>query len=276
MEGIDKIDITHMNNGAHFIYMSNILERAEETETISSKMGDQIAALKSALATENLYLKVSQKSLLTDEITVADADRGKYYNSFKQTIKGLMKSPDPVVAKSAKVINQNLIDYALNPKMQLDKQTGLLVNMVEDWEGKLANDITNTHTEAYVAAIKKANEEVRTLMSQRTDERKKIPVSALKTARKGTDAAYRNLIKYTNAHILLEGLTDYEDFISFINKEIERYKQEVLKQKTSGTKKPGSTTPPVSDKPVDDDDKEEENGQPSVSDDEEEGLPPVQ
>ena len=45
MEGIDKIDITHMNNGAHFIYMSNILARAEETETISSKMADQIAAL---------------------------------------------------------------------------------------------------------------------------------------------------------------------------------------------------------------------------------------
>lgn len=276
MKEIDSIDITHMNNGAHFIYMSNILDRAETTEVVNTKLAEQISALKSALATENLYLKVSQKSLLTDEINVADAERGKYYNSFKQTVKSLMKIPDATIAKSAKVLTQNMIDYGLNPKMQLDKQTGLLVNMIEDWEGKLAGDVENTQTGAYVAAIKKANEQVRSLMSQRTDERKQIPTAALKTARKATDAAYRSLIKYINAHILLEGITDYADFIAFVNKEIERYKQEVLKQKTSGTKKPGTDMPVNPDKPVEDEDKDDDDDLPTVDDGGDDDRPAVQ
>lgn len=276
MADIKSIDAGHMNNGAHFTYMTNVLNRAEADEHIKVDAATQVADLKAAMATEDKYFKTSEKNLKTDIIAAADAERDKLCRNYLKTLKALMNMPDETIANSAKALVQMFIDYELDPDAQLDKQTGVLLNMVADWEGKHAQDVTNTNTGKFVELIKAANEKVHSLMVERSDEQKEIPVGALKSARKQTDIAYRALVKMVNALIMVNGEENYADFVKFLNYEIKRYKEEVLNQKVPEGTQPDDTTP-VDPTPEDPDEGDDENpGQPTVDDGEEEDRPVVQ
>ena len=276
MVEIKQIDLAHMNNGAHFTYMTNVLNRAEADEHIKVDAATQVADLKAALAVEDKYFKTSDKNLKTDIIAAADAERDKLCRNYLKTLKALMNMPDETIANSAKALVQMFIDYEFDPDAQLDKQTGILLNMVADWEGKHTQDVTNTNTGKFVELIKAVNEKVHSLMVERSDEQKEIPVGALKSARKQTDIAYRALVKMVNALIMVNGETDYADFVKFLNYEIKRYKEEVLNQKVPEGTKPDDTTP-VDPTPEEPDEGEDVNpGQPSIDDDDEEDRPVVQ
>ena len=43
----------HLNNGAHFLFISNVLARAEADATVKSKLSAQIVSLKAAMEQED-------------------------------------------------------------------------------------------------------------------------------------------------------------------------------------------------------------------------------
>lgn len=79
--------------------------------------------------------------------------------------------------------------------------------------------------------MKEANERVRTLTLQRTNEKMGVTVGALKAARTTSDTAYRALVKMVNALALVLGEEDYTAFIDYVNTEVTHYKREVIGQK---------------------------------------------
>ena len=228
-----------MNNGAHFLYVSNILARAEADEKVSTKAATQIAALKEAVEQEDKDLKLSQKSLLTDDIAQADRDRDALYNGYKKAVKGFLSLPVENLAQAAKALNQHIIDYAIDPQEQLDKETGLLVNFIIDLEGKYSSQVAALSLTPFVTSLKEANERVRTLTAERTTERMGVTVGALKASRKASDEAYRTLVKWVNALALVEGEGEYASFIDYVNTEITHYKREVIGQKSKAPETSG-------------------------------------
>lgn len=228
MKEIQPISLERMNNGAHFLYVSNILARAEADEAVKTKAATQVAALKAAVAQEDADLKLSQKSLLTDQIAEADAERDSLYSSYKKAVSGFLNLPVEDMAQAARVLNQHLKDYAIDPKMQLDRETGLLINLITDLEGKYATQVTTLALTPFVTGLKAANEKVRTLTASRTEERMAVTVGALKASRKASDEAYRMLAKMVNALAMVEGEEEYSEFIDYVNTEVAHYKREVL------------------------------------------------
>lgn len=232
MKEISTISLERMNNGAHFLYVSDILARAEADTTVKEKAAAQVAALKTAVAQEDEDLKLSQKSLLTDDIADADAERDSLYSGYKKAVSGFLNLPVEAMAQAAKVLNQHLKDYAIDPQMQLDRETGMLINLIADLEGKYRDEVATLSLTPFVTNLKAANERVRALTASRTEERMTVPVGALKVSRKATDEAYHMLVKMVNALALVEGEADYAAFINYVNTEVTHYKREVLKQKT--------------------------------------------
>lgn len=241
MSEIGTLSLERLNNGAHFLFISNVLARAEADTNIKSKLSTQIASLKSAKEQEDEDLKISQKSLLTDDIAAADAERDGLYSGYKKAVKGFLGLPVEGFAQAAKVLTQHIKDYAIDPKMQLDKETGLLINFVDDLEKKFANEVQTLSLGAFVTALKAANEKVRTLTASRTDERMSKAVGALKVSRKASDDAYRLLVKFVNAYALIEGDAKFLNFIDYVNTEIVHYKREVIGQKTDAAQTSGTT-----------------------------------
>lgn len=145
------------------------------------------------------------------------------------------------MAQAAKILSQHIKDYKINTADQLDKETGLLVNFISDLEDKYAAQVAKLGLTAFVTNLKEANERVRTLTLQRTNEKISITVGALKTARTASDDAYRALVKMVNALALVFGEKDYTAFIDYVNTEITHYKREVLGQKASAPSTSGSS-----------------------------------
>ena len=241
MKEIYDINIQRMNNGAHFTFVSNILARAEADTAVKGKASELVSNFKAAVAAEDEALKISQKSLLTDEIAKADSDRDALYAGYKKAVEGFLAMPIADMAQAAKILSQHIKDYKINTADQLDKETGLLVNFISDLEDKYAAQVAKLGLTAFVTNLKEANERVRTLTLQRTNEKIGITVGALKTARTASDDAYRALVKMVNALAMVFSEKDYTAFIDYVNTEITHYKREVLGQKASAPSTSGSS-----------------------------------
>lgn len=241
MKEILDINIQRMNNGAHFTFVSNILTRAEADTSIKEKASELVSKFKAAVTAEDEALKISQKSLLTDDIAKADNDRDALYAGYKKAVEGFLAMPVAEMAQAAKVLSQHIKDYKINTAGQLDKETGLLVNFITDLEDKYSAQVTTLGLTAFVTNLKEANERVRTFTLQRTNEKMGITVGALKTARTASDDAYRALVKMVNALALVFGEKDYTAFIDYVNTEITHYKREVLNQKSTATSTSGGS-----------------------------------
>ena len=252
MKEIYDINIQRMNNGAHFTFVSNILARAEADTAVKGKASELVSNFKAAVAAEDEALKISQKSLLTDEIAKADSDRDALYAGYKKAVEGFLAMPIADMAQAAKILSQHIKDYKINTADQLDKETGLLVNFITDLEDKYSAQVAKLGLTAFVTNLKEANERVRTLTLQRTNEKIGITVGALKTARTASDDAYRALVKMVNALALVFGEKDYTAFIDYVNTEVTHYKREVIGQKAKTPSTSGSssvTTPDNGNKP---------------------------
>ena len=241
MKEIYDINIQRMNNGAHFTFVSNILARAEADTAVKGKASELVSNFKVAVAAEDEALKISQKSLLTDDIAKTDIDRDALYAGYKKAVEAFLAMPIADMAQAAKVLAQHIKDYKINTAGQLDKETGLLVNFITDLEDKYSAQVAKLGLTAFVTNLKEANERVRMLTLQRTNEKMGVTVGALKAARTSSDDAYRALVKMVNALALVYGEKDYTAFIDYANTEITHYKREVLNQKASAPSTSGSS-----------------------------------
>lgn len=95
---------------------------------------------------------------------------------------------------------------------------------------------------AFVINLKEANERVRILTLQRTNEKIGITVGALKTARTASYDAYRALVKMVNALALVFGEKDYTAFIDYVNTEVTHFKREVIWQKAKNPSTSGGSS----------------------------------
>ena len=270
MKEIYDINIQRMNNGAHFTFVSNILARAEADTAVKGKAADQVNNFKAAVAAEDEALKISQKSLLTDDITKADSDRDALYAGYKKAVEAFLAMPIADMAQAAKVLAQHIKDYKINTADQLDKETGLLVNFITDLEDKYTAQVTKLGLTAFVTNMKEANERVRTLTLQRTNEKMGVTVGALKAARTASDTAYRALVKMVNALALVLGEKDYTAFIDYVNTEVTHYKREVIGQKAKAPSTSGDssvTNPDSGNKPSEGGSKPSGGGSSSSGDD---------
>ena len=166
----------------------------------------------------------------------------KLYAGYKKAVEAFLAMPIADMAQAAKVLAQHIKDYKINTADQLDKETGLLVNFITDLENKYSAQVAKLGLTAFVTNMKEANERIRTLTLQRTNEKMGVSVGALKTARTASDNAYRALVKMVNALALVYGEKDYTAFIDYVNTEITHYKREVLGQKSSAPSTSGSSS----------------------------------
>lgn len=233
MKEIQGINIRRMNNGAHYSFVNNILTRAANNAAALARAESLVAALREAFAAEEEALRISQKSLLTDDIAKADRDRDMLYSGYKKAVRSYSSMPIEEMAKAAKVLSQHINDYNIRTNYQLDRESGLMISFLEDLEGKYAGEVETLGLTTFVAKMKETNERVHTLIFRRTVERAGVKVGALRAARHATDDAYRALIKMVNALAVVFGDTDLAPFIDGCNAEIARYKREVLGKKSS-------------------------------------------
>ena len=241
MKEINGIDLAHMKSGAHFLFITDTVGLATADAKVKTKVTAELTALQTALKAEDDALALSKANLLSGEIKTLDTERDKHYKALRKAIKFFLSHPDAELVKAAQRLERLLKDYNIDPKMQLDRETGLLLNLISDLETKSAADVTALALTPVVQAMKQANDKLREVTRARANDRAVQIVGQLKQAQHASDEAYRTLVQKVNALAVVEGEADYADFISKMNEQVKHYKQEVLpkaKKKGDG-KQPG-------------------------------------
>ena len=115
MKEIATISPERLNNGAHYQFMTSVLNYAVADEKIAEEthLKPLVQNLTTALAKEDEDLKISQKSLLTDDIAEADNLRDSLYRAYKKAVKTYLDFPIAAQAQAAKVLNQHIKDYGM-------------------------------------------------------------------------------------------------------------------------------------------------------------------
>ena len=241
MKQINSISLERMSNGSHFLFITDTVGLATADAKVKTKVTAELTALQTALKAEDDALALSKANLLSGEIKTLDAERDKHYKALRKAITFFLNHPDAQLVKAAARLEQLLKDYNIDPKMQLDRETGLLLNLISDLETKSAADVTALALTPVVQAMKQANDKLREVTRARANDRAVQIVGQLKQAQHASDEAYRTLIQKVNALAVVEGEADYADFISKMNEQVKHYKQEVLPKakKKDGGKQPG-------------------------------------
>ena len=76
MSEIGTLSLERLNNGAHFLFISNVLARAEADAAVKSKLSAQIVSLKAAKEQEDEDLMALLKSR---GLVISDEDKAVRY-----------------------------------------------------------------------------------------------------------------------------------------------------------------------------------------------------
>jgi len=231
---IKSIDLMHLRNDAHFQFHSDTAELITEANPDSMKIKPLFDVYLPAIAQEDEALKKIVKSEFTEEIQVADKARDRTYSSVTAIIRTTLKHHNPDVVKAAKRLKIVTDTYGNINQKSLEEQTSAVYNILQEFQGKYADDIELIRITEMVDELERANNALHELMQKRLDETAhKNPVT-MKDAREVTDAAYLAIRKRINAAVEIEGPDNYAEFITILNATIDRYK--LLLAKSHGKK----------------------------------------
>ncbi|PNE29136.1 hypothetical protein BHU09_03415 [Tannerella sp. oral taxon 808] len=231
MEKIGNIDLTRATKAAHFEFIRSVCAAAEkEADMLANEVARKaLEALKAAHEEEQQNLTLSNKSLLTDDIRAADAKRDRLLTGLKRTAAALQQSPEPEKAQAAKELTQRIKDIRVRRSLQLEGETALLMKLAEECETTYAEQVKRLGVGGFVTAIKAANQQVYSLINERTQNQRLRKEAEVDAARRRSDAAYRWLVEVVNAmRVLLGEESGTGHFIEFMNKLIRRYRQVVF------------------------------------------------
>ena len=249
MKKINSIDPTRFGNAAHILFVRTAVGRAEACDALKTKATEELKALKKALEKEDELFVQSQKDLTTDDMKEADKRRDVLYRALKKAVEAAVDFPVKASSDAGIRLRQLLKDHEIDPKMQLDKETSLLMNLTADLKGKFADDVALLGLTPLVVELAQSNDLFYKLAEARIDNQALVVLGQMKVLRAASDEAYRVLVRKANALAVIEGEAAYADFIDKMNAEIKHYKEQAMSRpsKPAGEKKPGDKKKPADD-----------------------------
>lgn len=228
-----------MNNGGHYNFVEKQIGHLSDNQSVSPKVPPLLSQLKEKFAAEGSYLKTFQKSMITDSIHAADKKRDALYVGLHEMIRAHSHNPLAERVTAALELLQVFKEYAIRTGLQIDTETGMMENLINDLQTKFASQVKLLALGDYVKALSSANEELKSLTASRLQQQAGRVVGALAAARRQTDNAYKAVIQMLNSLMVVEGEERYRSLAILLNAEITHAKRELLGQHASGNTEPG-------------------------------------
>lgn len=176
-----------------------------------------VSDMEAALKAEDKVFSTTRKSEKTPGIAAADKKSGECYSIYRGAVKAFVGLPEGQKSSAAKRLKENMDLYNLDTAAPLDKETGVITNMMQDLDTSLKADVKTLGLSEIVSEMAAANETVKNLMDERDLEKSKAREYALRDARAAVDEAYLAVREYINARSTLEGPGDFAPLIALLN-----------------------------------------------------------
>lgn len=183
--------------------------------------------------------KIGRSSDYTRQIANEDRRRDNLFVALKSQVQMYLKFDfDEEMMSAAETVWNVIKRYQVDVEINYSEESAQLQQMIEELE---TDNQTKTALDKLgigdqLLQLKTANEAVRTMMTQRNDERTAQGKAALATARKETNAAYHDLVAMLNAFALTDDDPHrFDELIMQVNELINYYRQHVVPKRNGNS-----------------------------------------
>ena len=214
-----------------------------KVETVYTSYKDSVTVVDDAY-------KLSRASDFTQKIADEDDRRDNLYKQLVSLLKMFKRFGYDTEKKAAADYLYNIVKkYGVDVNENYSEESSKLQQMLQELHAdtKAGQHLTLLGLDSLISQLNTANEAVRTLMSQRNDERMQIEKAALFNAREHADKAYRDLVLSLNASAVMDDDAHrFDELIQQVNELIKYYRLYVVpkggKKDEEGGDNGGSST----------------------------------
>jgi hypothetical protein len=221
-----KIKIYLLSNPLHLQYALEVLNLIRKFNPEMLKIVSQYQVFQACIEIEDLCYKIIRKSDISKLKKGKDRERDMTVMSIRDVVKSALRSLDKNVSEAADRI-KILLDAFDNPQLLIrlpyDAETAAVNNLLEELEGKYANDVKIIGLEALVKELRIRNDDFDQLAKDYNKQQAEKPSVRPKEAREKTDKAYQDVLTLINANIINDGEAPYAPFLSELNTLIKHY-----------------------------------------------------
>jgi hypothetical protein len=223
---IDNVKNYLLSNALHLQFIIAVVSLIKKFAQNLVKITAQSEALKDCVDKEDLCYKIIRKSDISAAKEKSDKARDTIIVGIKDAIKSALHHFDDKVKEAAARI-KIVFDTYDNPqpliKLPYDAETAAVNNLLQELDGKYAADVQITGLSQWIGELRARNKEFEELAMAYNEQQAEKPSIRPKEARKNTDKAYQDMVAAVDGLLIIDGETDYADFVTELNTLIKHY-----------------------------------------------------
>ena len=233
---LEKIRLSILRNSAHFQYHTEFKKLMEKENPIVLKVDKLFADYLEGYNKLNDGLKQINKSAITEKIVEADKARDEIWYGILKNNKVSLTHFDQKIcdaAKRLKILFDTYGGRSLASK-PMNEETSDIYNVLQELEGKYAEDVKAIGLEPWIAKLKLRNNAIDKLMADRYNETATKNTIVVKDARAELDKVHDAIIERIHAlsvvKDLIERPADYEKFVKTLNAIVDKFESSLRKK----------------------------------------------
>lgn len=231
---IAEFALSRLRNEEHFQFHTSFRDLVLTTGPSILKIETQFPDYEVTYDNEREALNIIRKSLISDELVVADIERDEVVHGFEDAVKSGLNHFNAEVRTSARRLQVLLDTYGNVAEKSYEAETGALKGLVKELTTTFAPDMATATLTGWTTAIDAKNKAFDDLKNLRyTDEAAKTTLR-MKQERVKTDASCRRILERINALIVVEGDAAYAGFAKEMNERIYAYNNTIANRKAKG------------------------------------------
>ncbi|CAH0229325.1 hypothetical protein SRABI27_02433 [Pedobacter sp. Bi27] len=224
---INSIILQPLRNGEYIQFLTDTLNIVSKNNPEALKVSAQYDALRTATADIEKLFKISQGSLVTQELEVLDKRRDDAINGITLQVQSLSYSADAVLNKHGKTLSAHLALFGTGiAKDNYQSETTSLRNIANDWKNKpeLQEAVTALSLGSWLTEMETANDAFNLAYIKRNEELALAPSDKLKELRNTANNLYYKLRTRINSNLdISDGAEPWSATVNLLNQNISTY-----------------------------------------------------
>ena len=230
---IKKIHLVSLRNAEHLQFQTEFKTEVEKKTATALGIDTQFANYLLKYKEEDEALVYIRKSSQTDLLNEADSYRDRIFRGLCDTNRAALNHFIPEKAEAARKLNIVFDTYGNITVEAYDEETAKINSLIKELRENHANEINLLALTEWVDELENANNKFVDIKNERYTEESSKTSLRMKKVRTEIDAQYKEMANRINAQILLNGDTNYIDFVTALNQRIENVKLVLAKRNAS-------------------------------------------
>ena len=236
---IKRVDFRTFRNNEHFQCQKEFKALVEQFNPDVLKINPLFNSSYLPLyADEDEAITKVGTNTFTEKRSDADSARDQTFRGFVDTVNAGHNHFDPEVREAARVLKIVLNTFGNVAQLPLNEETSAIYNLIQELTEKHADNVDKLGVAPWINKLQADNQAYEALVKGGYEEEATKTELKAKETRSEIDKVVRQVIERIEALILIEGESNYAEFVRLLNIQFDRYANTLAqRQGTAAAKK---------------------------------------